>query len=151
MSRMTIRERLEDADLLWRNGRFQGALLSVLVAASATARHSAPRRTGDRAAFVAFMKSTHAWTISIEYRGAQVDMDNLLYTWMRCELVHTGALPADIRFDSELADPTECVVRAGGAPGYTVLISHGWYHLLADAVRNAAVNQDLFTLESRQG
>jgi len=150
MSLVSIRERLEDADLLWRNGRFEGALLSVLVAVSATARRSASRRTGDRDAFVAFMKSTHGWTISIEHRGAQVDVDHLLYTWMRCELVHSGALPPDVRLDADFADPTECAVRAGGAPAYTVLLSYGWYHFLVHAVRNAPANRDLFALESRQ-
>jgi hypothetical protein len=150
MSQVSIRQRLEDADLLWSNGRFEGALLSVLIALSATARRSASRRTGDRVAFIAFMRSTHAWTLSVEHRGAQVDVDHLLYTWMRCEPVHTGALPPDIRFDAELADPTECLVRAGGAPAFAVLLSHGWYHLLVDAVRNAPINRDLFTLESLQ-
>jgi hypothetical protein len=147
MRPMSIRERLDDGDLLWRHDRFEGAFLSVLVAAGATARRMTTRRTGDRAAFVAFMKSTHTWTISIEHRGVQVDLDNLLYTWMRCELVHTGALPPDIRLDAELANPTECVVRAGGAPAFAILLSHGWYHLLVDAVRNAPVNRDLFVLE----
>lgn len=147
MSTMSIRERLDDGDLLWRHDRFEGALLSVLVAIGATARRITPQESGDRAAFVAFMRSTHNWTISIEHRGVQVDLDNLLYTWMRCELVHTGALPPDIRLDPELANPTECVVRAGGPPAFTILLSHGWYHLLVDAVRNAPVNRDLFVIE----
>ncbi|WP_454296553.1 hypothetical protein [Salana multivorans] len=137
---MSIEERLGDADLLWRNGRREGALLNVLVAVAATARKAYPEASGDRASFQDFMRSTHGWTIGIEYRGRQVDLDYLFYKWLRCELVHTAALPPDLRIDDRFSDPHSCSIRAGGAPEYTVLLSPGWYHFLVEAVRAAPVN-----------
>jgi hypothetical protein len=137
---MSIAERLVDADLLWSQGRREGALLSALVAVSATARLTFPDARGDHDAFVRFMKTTHRWSMRVQHRGVPVDMDEIFYKWLRCELVHTGGLPRDIRIDDLFTDPTACGVRAGGAPEFTVLISPGWYHFLVDAVRNAPVN-----------
>lgn len=119
---MSIEDRLADADILWKHGRHEGALLSVLVAVAATARKTFPEITGDRASFEAFMKTTHGWTIGIEYRGQVVDLDHLFYKWLRCELVHTAALPVDLRIEDQLGDPNANSVRAGGAPDYTVLL-----------------------------
>jgi hypothetical protein len=141
--RVTVVDRLADADLLWYYGRREGALLSVLVAVSATARRTFPQIKGERAAFEAFMKSTHGWTICVEHRGVTVDMDHLFYKWLRCELVHAGSLPPDVRIDDRFTDPASCGVRAGGAPNYTVLLSPGWYQFFVDAVRQAPANGDL--------
>ncbi|WP_022883212.1 hypothetical protein [Gryllotalpicola ginsengisoli] len=140
---MSIQDRLEDADLLWRHNRREGALLSVLVAVAATARKAFPQITGDRASFEAFMKTTHDWTISVEHRGQQVDLDHLFYKWLRCELVHTATLPVDLRINDEFSDPDSCTVRAGGAPEHTVLLSPGWYYFLTRAVREAPTNTDI--------
>lgn len=136
---MSIAERLEDADLLWRSGRREGALLSVLVAVSATARRTFPS-VGDREAFVQFLKTAHGWSMGVEHRGELVDIDLMFYKWLRCELVHAGGLPRDIRFDDSFTEPGACGVRAGGKPEFTVLLSPGWYHFLVDAVRGASVN-----------
>lgn len=140
---MSIEDRLTDADLLWKHGRREGALLSVLVAIAATARKAFPEITGDRASFEAFMKTTHGWTIGVEHRGQVVDLDHLFYKWLRCELVHTGTLPVDLRIEDQLGDPNANSVRAGGAPDYTVLLGPGWYRFLVNAVRNAPANADI--------
>ncbi|WP_139240928.1 hypothetical protein [Actinomyces glycerinitolerans] len=82
------------------------------------------------------MKDSHDWTINVEYRGEQVDLDLLFYKWMRCELVHNGGLPVDLPIDESFADPRSCSVRAGGAPDYMVLVSPGWYWFLVGHVRS---------------
>ena len=146
---MSIVDRLADADLLWHQSRREGALLMVLVAVAATARRTFPELKGDRAAFEAFMRTTHDWTIAVEHRGEPVDMDHLFYKWLRCELVHTGSLPSDLRIDDSFPDPMACGVRAGGEPGYTVLLSPGWYPFLASVVRTAPVNAGLRFRPSR--
>lgn len=130
---MSAEDRLVDAEHLWAAGRREGALLSVMVAVAASARrtHSALK---DRDAFVTFLKSRHAWTISVEFRGKLWDLDELFYTWLRCELVHMAALPVDIRIDESLSG---LKVRAGGAPECLVLISPDWFGYLADAARSA--------------
>lgn len=129
---MTAEDRLQDAELLWAAGRREGALLSVLVAVAAAARRAYPR-LGDRRAFVALLKSRHGWAISIEFRQQQWDLDELFYTWLRCELVHKAELPFDICFDDTLKG---LEVRAGGAPARVVPISPDWFGYLADVVRS---------------
>lgn len=42
---MSIKDRLAEADLLWKHGRREGALLSVLVAVAVTARITFPEIT----------------------------------------------------------------------------------------------------------
>ena len=141
-----IRERVADADLLWSHGRREGALLSILVAIAATARLACPDVHGDRRQFVAFLKTTHGWTIAVEFRGQQVDVDTLFYKWLRCQLVHEAYLPLDLKIDDSFTDPGACGVRAGGAPEFTVLISPGWYVFFRDAIGHA-----LLSLEKAEG
>lgn len=142
--RVSIPDRLADADLLWQQGHREGALLAVLVAVSATARRTLPDVKGDGEAFVQFLKTAHRWTLGVEHRGASVDLDLLFYKWLRCELVHNAALPSDVRFENLADDPMACSVRAGGAPEYVAIIGHGWYHFLVNAVRDAPANAGLF-------
>ena len=82
-----------DAELLWAGGGPEGGLLSLLVAVAASARRTHPG-LGDRAAFVGSLKSRHSWTISVEFRGEQWDLDELFYKWFRCELVHKARAPS---------------------------------------------------------
>jgi hypothetical protein len=135
--RTAIGERLADADLLWQHGRREGALLSTLVAV-ATAARSAHPQLHDGDAFRQFVRDNHAWTITVEYQKKQVDLDQLLYKWMRCELVHNGTLPVDLRIDADFADPASLSVRAGGAPDHTVLLTPGWYDFLTGIARAGA-------------
>jgi hypothetical protein len=131
---VSVQAQLADAELLWRNGRREGGLLNVLIAVAASARDSHPT-LGDHKAFVQFLKSTHAWTMSVEFRGRQVDVDELFYTWLRCELVHAGSLPVDIRIADELEGLS---LRAGGSPNYVVLVAPAWFEYFTDVVQAAA-------------
>lgn len=128
---MSAEDRLVDAQRLWAAGRREGALLLVMVALAASARRSHPGAT-DRDSFVTFLKSHHAWTISVEFRGDQWDLDALFYKWLRCQLVHEAGLPVDIRIDNSL---TGLEVRAGGAPEFLLLIAPGWFDYLASTAR----------------
>jgi len=134
---MTAAERLDDAEFLWAHGRREGAMLSVLVAAAAVARRHHPKAS-DREAFEGFLQAQHDWTISVEFRGQQCDVDHLLYKWMRCELAHTGSLPIDLHIDDTFADPAHLTIRAGGAPAYVVLITPAWFTFLVERVRQAS-------------
>lgn len=80
-----IAERLADARLLWASNRRQSALLLALVAVAAHSRLEHPS-LGDRTAFETYLRSTHGWTISVEFRGKQVTIDHVLYRWMRCRV-----------------------------------------------------------------
>lgn len=142
---MSIQERLADADLLWQHGRREGALLSALIAVSATAQKTFPTVKGDRTKFVAFMKSSNRMTFRVEYRGDLVDLYELFYKQLRCPLVHAAELPVDLRIEDDMCDdPNSFAVRAGGAPEYTVLLSSSWYRFLVNAVLNAPANADIW-------
>jgi len=73
----------------------------------------------------------------VEYRGAQIDLDQLFWKWLRCELVHAGRLPPDLRFDDHFADPSGLSVRAGGAPDRIVLLTPGWFFSLTTSIRHS--------------
>lgn len=130
---MSVHDRVLDADALWAAGRHEGALLSILVAVSAQARAEYPT-LGDGDAFRTFLGRHHGWSISVEHRGRQVEIDQMFWKWLRCELADTAKLPPDISFTGALEGLT---VRAGGAPGYRVLLSHDWFSWLRGLVAGA--------------
>lgn len=132
---MSIDDRLADAELLWQHGHREGALLSALVAVAATARRAHPDIHSDAAAFRRFLRSKHDWTISVEYRTKQTDLDQLFYKWLRCELVHQASLPVDLRVDDQFADPNSLTVKAGGPPDHVLLLTPAWFHFLTHSVR----------------
>jgi hypothetical protein len=130
---LDIRARLEDAKLLWANGRREGAFLVALIAVAATARRRYPR-LGDRESFEKFLVDSHAVRINIEFRGAIHPIEHILYKWFRCALVHEGKLPIDIELIAETEPGMS--VRAGGAPDYLFKLGEGWFqHLIASVLR----------------
>lgn len=140
---MSIINRVEDALLLWEQGRYEGAFLSALVAVAATARKVYPNK-GDRERFEQFLKQGAFARISVEYRGECHPLYHIFYKWFRCELVHEGAIPIDIEFLPD-TNPGTVSVRAGGAPGYILKVSYGWFHELIYIVVSSSANAGLFT------
>ncbi|MFL6094053.1 MAG: hypothetical protein ACJ71Y_01225 [Blastococcus sp.] len=138
---MTVAERLDDAEALWAAGRREGALLNALVALAAQSRIEMPRsqERSDRVAFESLLAQAHTWHMEVEHRGKLVAFDRLIYTWVRCELVHEGALPTDVRIDDGVGGPDELVVGAGGGSEYVVRLSPGWVPWLIEFVRSRGV------------
>jgi hypothetical protein len=137
-----VAERVEDAVLLWQNGRHKGALLMALVAVAATARrrYATRARVGDREPFERFLQSARSVRLDVEFRGELQPIEHIFYKWFRCELVHEGDVPYDIDFiDSEALE-----VRAGGAPEYVLKVSNGWFNHFIGAVVTAPENAGLF-------
>ncbi len=130
-----IQNRIDDALLLWNNGHREGAFLAALIAVAATARRRFPQMK-DRECFERFLRDCHTVRLSVEYRGECQEIEHVLYKWLRCELVHEGALPVDIQFVSE-KEPGSMSVRAGGAPEYVLKIGHGWFHHMIACVTDA--------------
>ncbi len=138
-----IRDRVEDALILWESGRHDGAFLSALIAVAATARKRYPT-DGDRKRFEQFLTDAHTVRLSIEYRGECQPIEHILYKWFRCQLVHEGGLPPDIQFVTD-DHPGSMSVRAGGAPEYVLKVSHGWFHHAIHSVINAPENDGMFS------
>lgn len=138
---MSIRDRVDDALLLWNSGRKEGAFLNILVAVAATSRRRFPdrKKVRDGEAFIRFLEASHSVRLSVEYRGECVPAEQIFYKWFRCQLVHEGDLPFDIEFMPD-AEPETMSIRAGGAPGYILRVSDNWFHHMVAAVTEAPEN-----------
>jgi len=106
-----VQARVEDAGVLGDNGRHEGALLMLLIAVAATSRKRYPRGTpsknnpakqmGDREAFTTFLRD-EIWRLVREhddfvvFRGEKRPIEDFLYEFLRCELVHDGGIPLDL-------------------------------------------------------
>ena len=104
--------RIEDAAILAEAGRYEGALLLLLVAVAATSRkryrqgtksRKDPSKTmDDKEAFETFLRD-EIWRLrkgandTITYRGGKVPIEEFLYIFLRCHLVHEGQMPIDLQ------------------------------------------------------
>ena len=141
---MSIRARIEDALLLYKSGRYEGAFLASLVAVAATARLESPDpKMTDRKTFETFLDKRRRGVLKIEFRGDLHTIPYVLYKWFRCKVVHEGDLPIDVEF----IESEELSLRAGGAPDYILKVSHGWFHWLVTAVIEAPCNKKEFMLK----
>lgn len=143
-----IRDRVEDGRALWAVGRMEGAFLCVLVAVAARARQSYPLTSGttDREAFERFLTDRFPWRLEIEFRGRLQAIEHIFYKWLRCELVHEGGLPVDLEF---LENVDGLVVRAGGAPNFTLGLSPDWFDALGDCALTPLGEDRAMALEDR--
>jgi hypothetical protein len=131
---VTISDRIEDANFLWQNNRKEGALLSVLIAVAAAASAKYPTLR-DRERFEKYVQESLNVRFSVEFRGEMHPLEGVFYKFLRCELVHEGGLPQDIKFAEEEQENTMSV-RAGGAPDYLLIVGTGWYFHLVDMALN---------------
>jgi hypothetical protein len=143
---MSIKNRLEDAELLWKSGRLEGAFVLAFIAVAATARRTFPGTKGDRQVFDEFLSQGWFKRLSVEYRGEVHPIYHIFYKWFRCELIHEGTLPVDVEF-MPAPEPGALGIRAGGAPSYALKVSYGWFQELVKTVTNAEVNRDLFPIQ----
>lgn len=165
---MSVRERIEDAKLLWNAGRKEGAFVQILIAVAATARKRYPNppkgvkpvpdsqrpRPGEYAndgnSFKTFMldemgKITGGmkYNVAFPFRGNdKTPLEDILYTHLRCHMVHEGETPPTITF-------TEPVIEDGKS--YSVLkltdpfgFPEFWMWNMARVVAEAPENRELF-------
>lgn len=144
---MSIRSRVEDAILLYSAGRDDGALLSLMVAVGATSRRRRPdrKKVTDREAFEAFLGEEmvnmfKAQNCNVRIRGNLVPLQEVLYKWVRCQLVHEAAVPEAVRFIR--SGPTTSRILKVGPTG--IELSHGWLQAFIDVVAAAPQNKDEF-------
>ena len=69
-----VHARIEDAGVLADMGRYEGALLMLLVAVAATSRKR-----------------------YVKFRGKDLPIEDFLYKFLRCKLVHEGSVPDDLQ------------------------------------------------------
>lgn len=106
---MSVRERLDDARVLWAAGRKEGAFLLILCAADATARKRYPDMgVGDR--FRQYIRDEMAiitggpkYGVVLPFDGGHAPLEDILYRHLRCSFVHEGMPSPKIVF----TDPVE--------------------------------------------
>jgi hypothetical protein len=112
VNKMSIKTRIEDANILLKLDRKEGALLSALVAVAATSRKRYPDREKikDNKAFKKFIseelsKYGPGWSentkVNIQFRGKKLMLPDVLYKLVRCELAHEAEIPEFISFKNE--------------------------------------------------
>ena len=140
---MGIKDRIVDAQILYANGRKEGALLSVLIAVAATSRKRYPSGTKkDSDAFTSFLaeelpKVTGIINWNVNFRYNMILLQDLLYKFVRCNLTHEAELPEDIVFEE--GNTLKVCVEDNKITFSDYLID-----VLATVVRNAEENSSEF-------
>lgn len=150
---MSIKSRIEDADILFQLGRKEGALFLVLIAVAATSRkrYSGKKIPKDGDAFKKFVseemsKYAPGWKentkVQIEFEGKPLWMPQILYKYIRCELAHKAELPESISFKDE----QDFSFNVSVLNNKELTMSDTIFHYLKKIVIEAPENADLFDL-----
>ena len=147
---MSVKDRLLDAQFLWDHGRKESAFVLVLIAFAATSKKRYPRPIRDPDSFKRFAADVMGtitggpkYNVKFPFDGKdEVWLGDILYTHLRCQLVHEAEMPPSIVF-------TEPQIREGQVYNVLKLTSplgfpEGWVRNLAKAVTEAPENQALF-------
>lgn len=160
---MSVRERLEDAAILWQQGRKHGAWILVLIAAAATSRCRFPTLK-DGEAFRKFIRQVSRTIISGDPSLSPVEisfvfnaespdelpMDRLFYKHLRCNLLHEAMIGPEVLFSESAVSGGQLIANfKGGSP---LTLPDFWVLHLARAVATASENAvtcaDLFAMAS---
>lgn len=153
-AKMSVKHRLEDAKLLWDNGRKDGALLEILIAAAATAKKRFPRKK-DKNGFKELIRQITPTIYDSNFppviggggiklvfgsdgSSNQLSLDEALYTYFRCNLVHEACMPKNVQFiEHKIIDGKEVDKIIVGTP---LQLPESWILNLAKAVAEAPEN-----------
>ena len=149
---MSIKSRIEDAELLWNQGRKEGAWVSALIAAAATSRKRYPRPITDNQAFKSFIRDVLPMLMyGKPLQGTpnpiiifdQTPVEDIVYEHLRCNLVHEAEPSQLITFsESKIVDGKLQATLAVGSPN---VIPDFWVLHLIKAVREAPENVVAFS------
>ena len=140
---MSVRTRIEDAEFLYKNGRKEGALLSILVALAATSRKRYPKVVKkDRDAFTIFLgeeltKRIRVGKFTVKFRNKMILLQDLFYEFVRCELAHEAQVPEDIKFTKGDMLHVEVDEKK-------IILSERFFNILFDIVIKAEENKEEF-------
>ncbi len=150
---MSIKERVIDAEALWRAGRKEGAWVLALVAAAATARKRYPRPMKDRESFMGFIRDiTPILIYGKPSVGRQpqivygtLPLEQIIYEDMRCKLVHEGHIEDTVRLaESSVVDGNLTATFRVATPTSPHEFPDFWALHVLKAVREAPENKALF-------
>lgn len=148
---MSVKDRIEDAEVLWDQGRREGAWVLALIAAAATSRKRYPRPMPDYEAFKSFIrdvmptllqgKSPHG-TPNPRVIFGNTPVEDIIYEHLRCNLIHEGEVSQKVAFsESKIVDGKLTATLSVGSPN---VIPDFWVLHLMKAVREAPENASEF-------
>jgi hypothetical protein len=148
---MSIKARLEDAMILWDQGRKEGAWALVLIAAAATSRKRYPRPMKDNDSFKRFIHDVQGTIVQGEHPSPPMDtimlagvpMEDVIYEHMRCNLVHEAELNQRVALSESKV--VHGLLGAELRVGAINELPDFWVIHLAKAVRLAPENASEFT------
>ena len=151
--KMSIKARIEDAELLWQLGRKEGAWVLALIAAAATSRKRYPKPIPDNKAFKSFIrdvlptlvfgKSIESSTPNPSIIFDKTPVEDIVYEHLRCNLLHEATLSQQVPFsESKIMDGKVQGTIVVGSPN---MIPGFWVLHLIKAVRDAPENVSDFT------
>jgi len=152
---VSIKARIEDAEVLWKNGRKEWAWILALISAAVTSRKRYPRSKvpDDNVAFKSFIrdilptliqgKSLEKDTPNPAIIFDQTPVEDIVYKHLRCNLVHEGEVAQEITFsESKVIDGKLSANLSVGSPN---IIPDFWVLHLIKAVREAPENDAEFS------
>lgn len=148
---MSIKARIEDAEILWKLGRKEGAWAMALIAASATSRKRYPRPILDNEAFKSFIRDVLPTLVAGKpLKGTpnprvffdQTPVEDIIYIHLRCNLLHEGEIAEQVEFsESKIVDGKLQATLEVGSPNK---IPDFWVLHLIKAVKEAPENASEF-------
>lgn len=148
---MSIKARIEDAEVLWQHGRKEGAWILALVAAAATSRRRYPRPIKDNEGFKSFIRDVLPTLMyGLPLKGApnprivfnDTPLEDIIYEHLRCNLLHEGEMGREIAFsESTIVDGKLQATLTVGSPNR---IPEFWVLHLMKAVKEAPENASDF-------
>ena len=151
---LSIEQRIIDAKLLYDHGRFEGALLSVLVGAAGTSRLRFPRGTPskrkrgetmrDGEAFEAFMNEEmrRVGECRVFFNGECNSAERIFYKWLRCTLAHEAKLPDQIVFRADCT-PRHASLKRDVGPPERLIVTYPMVLLIGHVVCSAPENSSI--------
>ncbi|MFQ5806230.1 MAG: hypothetical protein ACE5I3_07265 [Phycisphaerae bacterium] len=148
---MSVKDRIEDAEILWQHGRKEGAWVLGLIAAAATSRKRYPRPTPDNQAFKSFIRDVVPTlmygkplqrTPNPRIIFDRTPVEDIVYEHLRCNLVHEGDVSHKVAFSESKI--VEGKFTGGLAVGSPNVIPDFWVLHLMKAVREAPENASEF-------
>ncbi|MBA4029896.1 MAG: hypothetical protein C0478_03215 [Planctomyces sp.] len=144
---MSIRDRLEDARILFAANRVQGAFIQVLIAAAATSRKRYSKSEWDDGeSFKNFIYDEMGvitggpkYEVELPFLGKPTPLEDILYIHLRCQLLHEATFPESINLTEPREDGAN-ILHLGTPLGFPI----GWIQQLATAVWLAPENDSLW-------
>lgn len=150
---MSIKARIEEAELLWENGHKVGAWILTLIAAAGTSRKRYPRPMKDGEAFKSFIRDVVPTIVlgvpvTSGMRSMRLDLhetplEDVFYHELRCNLLHEGTLSPNVSF-SQSRVGEDGRLQADLVVGPPNKLPDFWVTHLMQAVREAPENASEF-------